>query len=310
MKYSRFEELPVWQSAVELAVRVYELTRRRAFRGPGDLVSQLRRAALSVSNNIAEGFERGTTAELLNFLYIARGSAGEVRSMLHFVERMSGRRAGMAELRREMGAVAKLWQGTAAAGEPRAMAAPERNEGPAGAEQSAMGRAEISNLRYEISDLRSERESVDGGGAKGRSGISDLKSEISERNAGTEKAAQMQTAPAIRSESALAPGAEVGSEVRSEIDALLRLAESCSRQIRGWADNLQNSDIAGPKHLTTATRQAYENRKRADAFWRKVDAVMEERAHRMAQPPNNGEVSPIPGEAGREDRRPTEKPAL
>jgi len=48
---------------------------------------QLDRAALSVSNNIAEGFERGTTAELFAFIYIARGSAGEVRSMLCLKER-------------------------------------------------------------------------------------------------------------------------------------------------------------------------------------------------------------------------------
>ena len=50
--------------------------------------SQLQRAALSVSNNVAEGFERGTTQELLTFLYIARGSAGEVRSMLCLLERL------------------------------------------------------------------------------------------------------------------------------------------------------------------------------------------------------------------------------
>jgi len=47
----------------------------------------LERAALSVSNNIAEGFERGTTNELLAFLYISRGSAGEVRSMLRILDR-------------------------------------------------------------------------------------------------------------------------------------------------------------------------------------------------------------------------------
>lgn len=90
MKYERFEDLPVWKSAIELGVAIYALTRDRAFAGPGDLPSQLRRAALSVSNNIAEGFERGSTSELLMFLYIARGSAGEVRSMLHFLDRLPG----------------------------------------------------------------------------------------------------------------------------------------------------------------------------------------------------------------------------
>ena len=76
MKYERFEDLPVWKAAIDLAVRVYALTRDRFFSQAGDLRDQLRRAALSVSNNISEGFERGSTAELLAFLYFARGSAG------------------------------------------------------------------------------------------------------------------------------------------------------------------------------------------------------------------------------------------
>jgi four helix bundle protein len=59
-----------------------------AFRRQRSLRDQLERAALSVSNNIAEGFERGTNQELLTFLYIARGSAGETRSMLCLLERM------------------------------------------------------------------------------------------------------------------------------------------------------------------------------------------------------------------------------
>ena len=62
MKYERFEDLPVWQAGIELAKRVYDLTRDRFFDQAGDLRGQLRRASLSVSNNIAEGFERGTTA--------------------------------------------------------------------------------------------------------------------------------------------------------------------------------------------------------------------------------------------------------
>jgi len=88
MGYKRFEELPVWQAGIELAVATYALTAQPAFRRQRSLRDQLERAALSVSNNIAEGFERGTNQELLTFLYISRGSAGEVRSMLCVIERM------------------------------------------------------------------------------------------------------------------------------------------------------------------------------------------------------------------------------
>ena len=88
MKYTRFEELPVWRARIEIAVQVYALTSGANFRGHGGLHDQIERAAVSVSNNIAEGFERGTTQELLTFLYIARGSIGEVRSMLCLLERL------------------------------------------------------------------------------------------------------------------------------------------------------------------------------------------------------------------------------
>jgi four helix bundle protein len=88
MKYKSFEDLPVWQAAIELARQTYAMTEHQAFRGHAGLRDQLERAALSVSNNIAEGFERGSTNELLAFLYIARGSAGEVRSMLCLLERV------------------------------------------------------------------------------------------------------------------------------------------------------------------------------------------------------------------------------
>ena len=86
--YKRFGELPAWNAATDLAVAVFKLTEAQSFRYKGDLVNQLRRAALSIANNIAEGFERGSTAELITFLYIARGSAGEVRSMLRFAVRL------------------------------------------------------------------------------------------------------------------------------------------------------------------------------------------------------------------------------
>jgi four helix bundle protein len=68
VKYSRFEELPVWKAAIEFATKVFALTSRRAFIGQRTLRDQLESAALSISNNIAEGFERGTTQELLTFL--------------------------------------------------------------------------------------------------------------------------------------------------------------------------------------------------------------------------------------------------
>ena len=88
--YKSFEDLPVWQLAIDLAAAVFALTGHESFKFRGDLVNQIRRASLSVSNNIAEGFERGSTADLINFLYIARGSCGETRSMLRFAPKLGG----------------------------------------------------------------------------------------------------------------------------------------------------------------------------------------------------------------------------
>ena len=88
MRYRRFEDLPVWKLAIELAVDVYELTAKPQFKSRYSLRDQIERAAVSVSNNIAEGFERGTNNELLSFLYISRGSSGEVRSMICLLDRI------------------------------------------------------------------------------------------------------------------------------------------------------------------------------------------------------------------------------
>lgn len=60
------------------------------------------------------------------------------------------------------------------------------------------------------------------------------------------------------------------SDLKSEISDLIPLAESCSRQIRGWADSLQNSDIKGQRHLNDQTRHAYDSDKRAAAFRREI----------------------------------------
>ena len=87
MQCHRFEDLPVWQDSADLAVRLYKFTAAEQFRRHPGLRDQLERAGQSISNNIAEGFERGSTNELLAFLYISRGSAGEVRSMLKVLER-------------------------------------------------------------------------------------------------------------------------------------------------------------------------------------------------------------------------------
>jgi len=102
MTYERFEDLLVWQRAAELYEATEELLKHRSFAATRGFRDQLDRAGLSVSNNIAEGFERGTTNELLTFIYIARGSAGEVRSMLCLKERRAKKANWSADLRSEI----------------------------------------------------------------------------------------------------------------------------------------------------------------------------------------------------------------
>ncbi len=85
-KYQRFKDLPVWQEAARLYNKVLDLFETTGLPLSPGFRNQLDRAALSVSNNIAEGFERSTTAELLAFIAIARGSAAEVRSMIAVVK--------------------------------------------------------------------------------------------------------------------------------------------------------------------------------------------------------------------------------
>ncbi|MDB5353592.1 MAG: hypothetical protein JWN24_45 [Phycisphaerales bacterium] len=79
---STFEDLVVYQKSRLLVKEVYQLTRAPAFREDRGLVDQVRRAAVSILSNIAEGFERGGNPELIQFLYIAKGSCGEVRAQL------------------------------------------------------------------------------------------------------------------------------------------------------------------------------------------------------------------------------------
>ena len=79
----KFEELEVWREAKRLVKAVYSATRQGAFAKDFGLRDQLQRAAVSIMSNIAEGFERGTNKEFVQFLHIAKGSAGEVRSLLY-----------------------------------------------------------------------------------------------------------------------------------------------------------------------------------------------------------------------------------
>src|SRR5262249_3346182 len=89
MKSERFEDLPVWKDPIELAVRADEFTEDQAFRGKASLRDQLERDAVSPSSNIAEGAESDTTQQLTSTLYTGRGSAGETRSTLQPLVRVS-----------------------------------------------------------------------------------------------------------------------------------------------------------------------------------------------------------------------------
>ena len=87
-KVQSFEELIVWQRAIELAAQIYELTKPFPKEELFGLTSQLRRASVSVSSNIAEGQARHSRGEFIHFLGIARGSNSEVRSQLALIRRL------------------------------------------------------------------------------------------------------------------------------------------------------------------------------------------------------------------------------
>ncbi len=82
-KANSFEDLKIWQLARDLVHAVYLETNESVFVKDFSLRDQMRRAAVSSMANIAEGFERGSQRDFMRFLYMARGSAGEVRSHLY-----------------------------------------------------------------------------------------------------------------------------------------------------------------------------------------------------------------------------------
>jgi len=79
----RFEEIEAWQLGRELTKSIYSICRSGSFAKDFGLKDQIQRAAVSVCSNIAEGFERSGNKEFANFLWIAKGSAGEVASQLY-----------------------------------------------------------------------------------------------------------------------------------------------------------------------------------------------------------------------------------
>ncbi len=80
---TRFEDIEAWRHARELCQEVYRVSSRGSFARDFGLCDQMRKASVSVMSNIAEGFERSGAGEFFQFLAIAKGSAGELRSQLY-----------------------------------------------------------------------------------------------------------------------------------------------------------------------------------------------------------------------------------
>jgi four helix bundle protein len=84
----RFEDLDVWIAAKDASVMIYKITENENLRRDFGLKDQIRRASISIISNIAEGFERNGNKEFIQFLSIAKGSAGEVRAQLYIIKEL------------------------------------------------------------------------------------------------------------------------------------------------------------------------------------------------------------------------------
>lgn len=87
--FSSFEDMPVWQKAMELAQQAFSLTEGLPRKEDYGLTSQVRRSALSVPGNLAEGFGRQHTKDKLNFYYASRGSLAETKSHLIYGQKVA-----------------------------------------------------------------------------------------------------------------------------------------------------------------------------------------------------------------------------
>jgi four helix bundle protein len=98
-KVRSFEDLLVWQKGIALTKLIYEVSGQGVLQKDFGLKDQLQRAAVSIPSNIAEGFERASTRDYIHFLVIAKGSAGELRSLLQVaLEQYSTLRAAAVEI--------------------------------------------------------------------------------------------------------------------------------------------------------------------------------------------------------------------
>jgi four helix bundle protein len=86
MKIKKFEDLLVWQKAINITIELYAILN---FVNDYRYKNQIQKAAISISNNLAEGFERGSDKDFRRFLFIAQGSCSEVKSMLHLGLRLN-----------------------------------------------------------------------------------------------------------------------------------------------------------------------------------------------------------------------------
>ena len=84
--FKKFEDMEVGKKSMNLTRLIYQTTNQPSFLKDYNLVSQIRKSAVSIASNIAEGLERDGNKELINFLYIAKGSCGELRCQLYIAK--------------------------------------------------------------------------------------------------------------------------------------------------------------------------------------------------------------------------------
>ena len=100
-QFKRFEDVPVWKLGRDFVKKVYAVTRTAPMCKDFGFCDQIQRAVISITSNIAEGHERGTTPDLIQFLYYSKGSCGEVRSLLYNAEDLGYATPAQAEEMRE-----------------------------------------------------------------------------------------------------------------------------------------------------------------------------------------------------------------